>query len=121
MFNNIKLRNSTTCDCGREFIISDIEKLERIHDKHFYSGIVKHYSKATCPICKKEVILLLKQEGQTYKVLNVAEKITETEPEDTIIENKEESTSSDEIICPECKKTFKSTSGLAVHLKTHQK
>lgn len=108
MFNNIKLRNSTTCDCGREFIISDIEKLERIHDKHFYSGIVKHYSKATCPNCKKEVILLLKQEGQTYKVLNVAEKITETEPEDTIIENKEESTSSDEIICPECKKTFKS-------------
>ena len=73
MFENLKIRNTTKCDCGRQFVITDIEKLQRIEDKHFYSGVVKDYSKAHCPNCGKEVILLLKQAGQTYEVINVAE------------------------------------------------
>lgn len=77
MLENIKIKNSTLCDCGRKFIINDIQKLERIDDKNFYSGIVKHYSKTICPECGKEVVLLLKQVGQTYKVLNIAEKSNE--------------------------------------------
>lgn len=150
MFENLKIRNTTKCDCGRQFVITDIEKLQRIEDKHFYSGVVRHYSKAHCLECGKEVILLLKQAGQTYEVLNVAEEesscenvindskrpiknvenvqvgvdintenVQDTQIETTIdIEQKD--ISSNEIICPECKKTFKNKSGLTNHMKTHQ-
>ena len=150
MFENLKIRNTTKCDCGRQFVITDIEKLQRIEDKHFYSGVVRHYSKAHCPNCGKEVILLLKQAGQTYEVLNVAEEESSCEnviddskrpiknvenvqvgvdintenAQDTQIETtidiKQKDISSNEIICPECKKTFKNKSGLTNHMKTHQ-
>ena len=73
MLENLIVRQTKTCDCGREFIIQDIQKLERINDDKFYGGVVKHYSKARCPQCGKEVILLLKQAGQTYEVKNIAE------------------------------------------------
>lgn len=136
MFENIKIRNSTKCDCGRQFVITDIEKLQKIEDKHFYSGVVKNYSKAHCPNCGKEVILLLRQAGQTYDVINVAdefknvinpnenvinnvENVQNTQIE-TTIENEQQNVSNNEIICPECKKTFKSKSGLTNHMKTHQ-
>lgn len=136
MFENLKIRNTTKCNCGRQFVITDIEKLQRIEDKHFYSGVVKDYSKAHCPDCGKEVILLLKQAGQTYEVINVAEeeitcknvindneipiKNVESVEIKTITESKLKETSSNEIICPECKKTFKNKSGLTNHMKTHQ-
>lgn len=140
MFENLKIRNTTKCDCGRQFVITDIEKLQKIEDRHFYSGVVRHYSKAHCPGCGKEVILLLKQAGQTYDVLNVAEEdksscenviddcknsiknvegIENTQIE-TTIKNELDEIKNDEIICPECKKTFKSKSGLTNHMKTHQ-
>lgn len=133
MFENLKIRNTTKCDCGRQFVITDIEKLQRIEDKHFYSGVVKDYSKAHCPNCGKEVILLLKQAGQTYEVINVAEEdknvMSDNENNinnvknvqiNTTMEDKPKNISNDEIICPECKKTFKSKSGLANHMKVHQ-
>lgn len=136
MFENLKIRNTTKCDCGRQFVITDIEKLQKIEDRHFYSGIVRHYSKAHCPNCGKEVILLLKQAGQTYEVINVAEeeitcknvindneipiKNVESVEIKTITESELKETSSNEIICPECKKTFKNKSGLTNHMKTHQ-
>lgn len=130
MLENMKIKNTTVCDCGREFVITDIQKLERIDNKNFYSGVVKHYSKSICPNCGKEVILLLKQVGQTYKVINIAEKV------ETLIENKEESTEnnqiettidnnetnieSNELICPVCKKECKNKSGLTAHMRTHE-
>lgn len=133
MFENLKIRNTTKCDCGRQFVITDIEKLQRIEDKHFYSGVVKDYSKAHCPNCGKEVILLLKQAGQTYEVINVAEEdknvMSDNENNinnvknvriNTTMEDKPKNISNNEIICPECKKTFKSKSGLANHMKVHQ-
>lgn len=154
MFENLKIRNTTKCDCGRQFVITDIEKLQRIEDKHFYSGVVKDYSKAHCPDCGKEVILLLKQAGQTYEVLNVAEEekssnenvindskrpIKNVESVENVqvgvdintenvqntqigatIDIEQKDISSNEIICPECKKTFKNKSGLTNHMKTHQ-
>ena len=139
MLENMKIKNTTVCDCGREFTITDIKKLERVDDKSFYSGVVKHYSKATCPNCGKEVILLLKQVGQTYKVLNIAEietieekaerdeKSVENMVEniensyiDTTIENKEEKQESNELICPVCKKECKNKTGLTSHMKTHE-
>nr|DAJ85378.1 MAG TPA: C2H2 type zinc-finger protein [Caudoviricetes sp.] len=133
MFENLKIRNTTKCDCGRQFVITDIEKLQRIEDKHFYSGVVKDYSKAHCPNCGKEVILLLKQAGQTYEVINVAEEdknvMSDNENNinnvknvqiNTTMEDKPKNISNNEIICPECKKTFKSKSGLTNHMKVHQ-
>lgn len=154
MFENLKIRNTTKCDCGRQFVITDIEKLQKIEDRHFYSGVVRHYSKAHCPNCGKEVILLLKQAGQTYEVLNVAEE-EKSSNENVINDNKrpiknmesvenvqvgvdintknvqntqigatidieQKDITSNEIICPECKKTFKNKSGLTNHMKTHQ-
>lgn len=129
MLDNIKIKNTTKCDCGREFIINDIQKLERINDKTFYSGVVKHYSKATCPNCGKEIVLLLKQVGQTYKVINIAEKIenisnnvgieTEHIEIETTIKNDKEKIQSDELICPVCKKECKSKSGMLAHMRTH--
>ena len=116
-----KIRNTTKCDCGREFLTTDLEKLQRIDDKNFYSGVVKHYSKAKCPDCGKEVILLLKQHGQTYDVLNTAEiKKENSEINETTSENNTTDLESNEIICPECRRTFKNKSGLANHMKTHQ-
>lgn len=137
MLENMKIKNTTMCDCNREFVITDIQKLERVDDKNFYSGVVKHYSKAICPECGKEVILLLKQVGQTYKVLNIAEietieekaermvdtiitTIAETEKESTTIENKEVKTESNELICPVCQKECKSKSGMTAHMRTHE-
>lgn len=147
MLENMKIKNTTVCDCGREFVITDIEKLERIDDKNFYSGVVKHYSKATCPNCGKEVILLLKQVGQTYKVINIAEyehltadfsnetienneetlhkteqniAHNETASITTNIENNEVNTESNELICPVCKKECKSKPGLTAHMRTHE-
>lgn len=140
MIENMKIKNTTSCDCGREFVITDIQKLERVDDKNFYSGVVKHYSKATCPNCGKEVILLLKQVGQTYKVINIAEKIKEDSSitKETVIEsidnfieeaakeneartkNKDVTTESNELICPVCKKECKNKSGLTAHMRTHE-
>lgn len=130
MLENMKIKNTTVCDCGREFVITDIKKLERIDDKNFYSGVVKHYSKAICPECGKEVLLLLKQVGQTYKILNIAEIETIEEKAermvDTIItaiaetENKEVKTENNELICPVCKKECKNKSGLTAHMRTHE-
>lgn len=127
MLQNIKIKNTTKCECDREFIINDIKKLEKVNDKSFYSGVVKHYSKAICPKCGKEVILLLKQVGQTYKVLNIAEEIKENDkrieihqPEETTMANKETKTESNKLICPICKKECKSKSGMAAHMRAHE-
>lgn len=134
MLENMKIKNTTVCDCGREFVITDIKKLERIDDKNFYSGVVKHYSKAICPKCGKEVLLLLKQVGQTYKVLNIAEyeqvtvglmstqelTTTENETKEITINNEEKKTESNELICTVCKKECKSKSGLTAHMRTHE-
>lgn len=146
MLENMKIKNTTICECEREFVITDIQKLERVDDKNFYSGVVKHYSKAICPKCGKEVILLLKQVGQTYKVINIAEYghvtaglLTTTENNEetlhktelnlaqnktasitTNLENNEVNTESNELICPVCKKECKNKSGLTAHIRTHE-
>lgn len=135
MFQNIKVKGTTVCDCGRQFVITDIQKLEDIDDKHFYGGLVKYYSKAKCPKCGKEVILLLRQAGQTYEVVNIAEEIQEENKEvkeDNIETEKEaeennKNTENEEslkaktnsFVCGICHREFKSKSGLTSHLKTH--
>ena len=147
MFNNLILKGRKICDCGREFDIHDIKKLERIDDNSFYAGVVKHYSKTNCPKCNKEVILLLKQIGQTYEIINVAEEISDTKikankvveeeknkdlikkiadinentTEEATIDIDTKEVSSKEFICQECGKALKTKSGLTNHLNVHQK
>ncbi len=138
----LEILNSTTCKCGHEFTLKDIKSVEFLQDAHgFYGNLVKHYSKVICPECNNEIIVLLKQVGQTWKIMNTAivkeqeaEKeenasyteqdaqvqITENASEQTEIENKEENNQSQEFICPECKKVCKNKVGLTAHMKTHQ-
>lgn len=141
-----KIRNSTNCECGYEFTIKNLTKLEKIKQDGFYGGIVKHFSNCNCPNCKKDTILFLKQVGQTYVVKDIAQKETEkteeiieevveesaeaegleesTEEittEETTVNSNEENINSNEFICPTCKNTFKSKSGLAIHSKTCKK
>ncbi len=117
-----KIKRTTICECGHEFTIKDFVELNRINEHGFYSNQVQHYSPAICPECKKEVILLLKQKGQTYVVVDIATKKEEkrkdifTEPISTIGDIKE---ISNEFICPQCKKVCKNQLGLNAHMRTH--
>lgn len=131
-----KIKNSTKCDCGYEFTIKDMTELKRINDNKFYGGNIKHISETHCPLCLRKTLLLLKQVGQTYKVIDIAQKdratieaktitvdknanvITDNSIEQTQISSNESNTESNECICPNCKRVFKTKQGLAVHAKT---
>lgn len=131
-----KIKNSTKCDCGYEFTIKDMTELKRINDNKFYGGNIKHVSETHCPLCLRSTLLLLKQVGQTYKVIDIAQKdratieaktitvnenanvITDNSIEQTQISSNESNTESNECICPNCKRVFKTKQGLAVHAKT---
>ena len=131
-----KIKNSTKCDCGYEFTIKDMTELKRINDSKFYGGNIKHVSATHCPLCLRNTLLLLKQVGQTYKVIDIAQKdratieaktitvdenanvITDNSIEQTRISSNESNKESNECICPNCKRVFKTKQGLAVHAKT---
>lgn len=138
-----KIKNSTKCDCGYEFTIKDMTELKRINDNKFYGGNIKHVSETHCPLCLRKTLLLLKQVGQTYKVIDIAQKdrptietktitidangLEQTQKtsivntntlEQTQISSNESNTESNECICPNCKRVFKTKQGLAVHAKT---
>ncbi len=112
---NYDVKGTTKCSCEYEFTIKDFIELKRINEPGFYSNQVKHYSRAKCPNCNKNTILLLKQVGQTYKVIDIA---TKKEPK---IENTEQKEETQGFICPECKKICKSQLGLNAHIKSHKK
>ena len=120
-----KIRNKTTCDCGYQFTVHDITELKRIAEDKFYGGVIKHVSETKCPKCLKETLLFLKQAGQTYEVKDIAQKdiinsIKGTTEKARISPN-QINTTSNELICPNCKRTFKNKSGLANHMKSCQK
>lgn len=141
-----KIKNSIKCDCGYEFTIQDMTELKRINDNKFYGGNIKHVSETMCPLCLRKTLLLLKQVGQTYKVIDIAQKNRPTIEAKTITINKdgveqtqetsivntstveqaqinsnEANTDSNELICKNCQKVFKTKQGLAVHSKTCRK
>lgn len=138
----LEMLNRTDCKCGHEFTLKDIKSIDFLQDAHgFYGNLVKNYSKVICPECNNEIIVLLKQVGQTWEVMNTAivkeqeaEKeenasyteqdaqvqLTENTPEEAEKENEEENKQSEDFICPECKKVCKSKIGLTAHMKTHQ-
>ena len=106
-----EIKGTTICECGHEFTMKDYQELNRINEHGFYANQIKHYSPAICPECKKETILLLKQKGQTYVVVDIA-----TEKKKNI---NTELTGKQEFICPECKKVCKNQLGLNAHMRTH--
>lgn len=119
-----QIKNTTKCECGYEFTIKDMKKLQRLPEA-IYGGIVKHVDEIICPECQKNTLLLLKQVGQTYIVKDIGQKGNAKEEqialEHTTIEDNNEDEPSNEIICPECKKSFKNKSGLTNHMKVHNK
>ncbi len=120
-----EIRNTTQCECGHEFSMKDFTELKRINEPGFYANQVKHYSPTKCPSCKIGTVLLLKQVGQTYVVVDTAiskEIKHHTEEAVTESENKmeEEKEIMQEFICPECKKVCKNQLGLNAHMRTHQ-
>ena len=124
-----KVENSTKCDCGYEFTIKDMTELKRINDSKFYGGNIKHVSETHCPLCLRKTLLLLKQVRQSYEIIDIAQKdrltveaktiaIDENGTEQTQINSNEVNSASNELICHNCKKVFKSKQGLAIHAKT---
>ena len=129
---DLNILNQKYCRCGYyEFSLSDVKSVEPLQDAHgFYGNLVKHYARVICTECGKEIILLLKQVGQTWGIMNSA--ISRNAPnktqdaamlltEQTRIKNGEDKIQNNEFICPECKKICKSKIGLNAHMKTHQK
>lgn len=123
-----EIRSSTKCDCGYDFTVKDMEQLKRINQPGFYGNAVKHYSHAKCPNCGKDVVLLMKQVGQTYKVIDTASmknveasnKTAETVENESNANVESKEINSNEIICPICGKACKSQIGYNSHMKTHQ-
>ena len=118
---NYKVKNKTKCECGHEFTIKDMKKLQRINDDKFYGGIVRHVDEIKCPVCSRDTLLLIKQVGQTYIVKDIAQK-DEIVSDNKMVQsetNKEENNTDNEFICPVCQRAFKNKAGLAVHMKTH--
>lgn len=121
------VKNQITCDCGYEFTLKDMQELEKINQPGFYGNVVNHYSHAKCKNCGKEVLLFLKQAGQTWKIIDTAEEhkkattvstqTVEKEPSKVI---EKENNSSNEFICEVCGKVCKNQLGLNSHMKTHQ-
>lgn len=122
-----EVKGTTNCECGHCFNMLDYTELKRINEYGFYSNQVKHYSPTQCPACKKETLLLLKQVGQTYAVVDIATKKQNQNDENAknnvlepTIKDEEPKEINNEFICPECKKVCKNKLGLNAHMKTHQ-
>ena len=72
------IKNDTKCKCAHVFTIRDMKKLQRLSTP-IYGGAVKHVDEIQCPECGRDTLLLIKQQGQTYIVKDIAQK-----PDDNI-------------------------------------
>lgn len=116
------IQNKIECDCGYNFTLKDIKELCNLNQDGFYGNIVKHYSKTNCPHCGKEIILFLKQVGQTWEIFDIAiEKENQTTKIDTRTNTEQKEIKGNEITCPVCGKVCKNQSGYSSHMKTHNK
>lgn len=118
----IKILNGIDCECGKhEFTLKDLKRLEQLTDTHgFYGNIVKYYSETICPECGRNVILLLKQRGQTWEIMNTAVRNQVSESDVTVVVSDEEKETSNKVCCPVCQQGFKSKAGLSSHMKIHE-
>lgn len=116
---NYDIKGTTKCDCGHNFTMKDYIELKALNLPGFYGNNIKHYSPAKCPNCHRETLLLLKQAGQTYKIIDIATRKQEAKV--STIKNKTQKETTQGFICPTCKKVCKSQIGLNSHIKTHNK
>lgn len=129
----LKILNKKECRCNNHiFTLSDIKSIEPLGDADgFYGNMVKNCAIVVCPNCKRKTILLLKQAGQTWEIMNTAiteieedkhisKKIVEKIVENVEIKNEQPKEESNENICPVCQRAFKNKSGLNSHMRTHQ-
>ena len=132
--NKYNVSDTNVCECGHKFDIHEIDKLDTIINKGFYSNIVRTCSLIKCAKCKRETVLLLRQRGQTWEILGIGtpknavipKKVIEAAPrpkiepkKQTTIENKAEKITSNELICPICKKVCKNQLGFKAHMRSH--
>lgn len=118
-----KVQNKKTCDCGHEFTLNDVDGIRKIHEHGYYGNIVKDVSITKCPQCDKETILLLRQKGQTWEIIDTAIKENTNTPkivtDETRNENEGNNETRQEFICPVCEKVCKNKIGLNAHMRTH--
>ena len=117
----LKILNRKDCQCGmHEFSLKDVKGIEPLIDAHgFYGNLVKNYAAVQCPKCHNITVLLLKQVGQTWDIMNTAI-IKNIQTEQTKNKNQTENKLIQEFICPKCQRTFKNKLGLNSHMRTHQ-
>lgn len=117
---NYKIKGSTKCDCGYEFTLKDFQELRRIKEEGFYGNRAKHYSPSVCPECNKDTFLFLKQSGQTWAIIDIAqEKVHDRKPK-IKEEPKVEETPASEFVCEVCGQVCKNKSGLSSHMRRHK-
>ena len=118
MFETYNINNTNNCECGHELRINDITDLKKINAPGFFGNIVKYCSYTKCPKCGKEIMLFLKQKGQTWKIMAVGTRKSDEMTTQNDTENK--NVTDNEFICDICGKVCKSQIGLNSHIKTHQ-
>ena len=116
----LKLIGRKGC-CNHIFTAKDITSIHTNTDYHFYGGRVEYYSIARCPKCGQEVVLLLEAYDNSYRVVDIAIEKYNKKPKIEIITKQElASKESNKLICPKCKREFKSKSGLTSHMRKCQ-
>lgn len=118
MFDNYIIQSTNKCQCGHELNIHNITDLKNINIHGFFGNTVKYCSYTKCTQCNNNIVLFLKQKGQTWEIVGTG--IPKDNTEVVQNQNKEQSTNSNEFICQYCGKPCKSKIGLTAHLKTHQ-
>lgn len=118
MFEDYNIQNTNSCKCGHKLYINDITELKKINEPGFFGNIVKYCSYTKCPKCRQELILFLKQKGQTWQIMGVGTKNNDKQLSQG--EQKNMKINSNEFICDICGKVCKSQIGLNSHIKTHQ-
>lgn len=128
-FKKYKIKNSTKCNCGREFTIMDAKEIVKNNDYHYYGGRVEQYSVVKCPKCGREHVLFIEAVNNGYRVFDIAEgaktiKNAPKEKQDALVRTTQEDKSNEQVetqvegnttICKKCGRTFKSVSGLRSH------
>lgn len=121
-----EIKNNTSCGCGNKFTLKDITKLEKINQPGFYGNVLNHYSHARCKKCGRDVLLFLKQVGQTWEIIDIGEEHNKTTKTIKTVENKvntvidKEKKTDNEIVCEICGRVCKSQIGYNAHKKAHQ-